>query len=356
MTTRHLVCAVLAAPFLCAQDAKAKPEMPNPKVQSHEALAMLAGDWQCTCKMAAMPGVPGMEAASEWTGTEHAELICNGLWLKSSIDSKSKDQTFRGCWLMGYDPIKSKYVGIWVSSHDEPSSTSEGTFDEATKSWTFRGRSPMGEFRSVYACKDANNSIETCYATGADGKESECMQIVRTRIKGGIAKDASSTVAPIEAAEPPTLAKEHALLAEGTGRWDAVVTTKAPGQDATEEKGTEHVIPICDGKWTWSDFKGTMMGMPFEGHALTGYESDTKRFVSYWIDCCSPHFSKVTGTYDAAKKVFTFSGTCIDMNGKPATIQQVYAVADKNTRNLTMTMSGADGTQEMKIAYKRTGD
>lgn len=359
MTTKFLLCAVFTVPLLCAQDAQdgKKPEMPNPKTGAHQALAMLVGDWQSTCKMAAMPGVPGMEKASEWTGTEHAELVCNGLWLRASTDSKCNDQTMRGEWLVGYDPLQSKYVGIWCSSHDEPSHTSTGTYDEATRTWTFTGKCPMGEFRTVCVCKDPNSSTETCTMKGADGKESECMQVVRTRAKGAVAKDASASGREIAGSrQPAMLAKEHTLLGEAVGSWDAVVTTRMPGKDPVEEKATERVVPICDGKWTWSDFKGNMMGQPFEGHALTGYDPDAKQFVSYWIDCCNAQFAKTTGTYDAAKKVFTFTGSCVDEKGKPETIQQTYAVKDPNTRKLEMKCTGADGTQDMTITYKRAGN
>ena len=99
-----------------------------------------------------------------------------------------------------------------------------------------------------------------------------------------------------------------------------------------------------------------MRGNPFEGHALTGYDADTKQFVTYWIDSCSAQFAKTTGTYDAAKKVYTFTGSAIDEKGKPTTIQQTYAVKDPNTRQFEMKCTGADGAQEMKITYKRTGD
>jgi hypothetical protein len=342
--------ALVATPFLFAQDGK--QEMPNPKTKQHEAFASLAGTWQNSCKMSAMPGVPGMEKAKEWTGTENLELICNGLWLKATIDSVTDGETFQGVWLLGYDPIEKLYKSIWVSSHDEPSAISTGNYDEKTKTWTFKGKSPMGEMRAVMTQKDADTLSETCYMTGADGKEVEFMTIQRKRAAGA-ARDASAKVSQLPAKQPASLSKEHALLAHGTGSWNCAVTCTMPGQPASEEKATETVVPICDGKWYWTEFKGTMGGQPFSGHCVYGYEDASKQYVAYWIDSCTPHFAKLTGTLDAAKNVVSYTGEGIGMDNKPQKITQVYSQKDQDNRAIEMSFKGAEGTSQMKIVYTR---
>ncbi|HEX6811601.1 MAG TPA: DUF1579 family protein [Planctomycetota bacterium] len=345
-TTVLSFAALVAASLLPAQD-KAPAQAPNPKTKAHEALAMLAGDWQIHCKMAAVPGVPGMEKAQESTGTEHVELICNGLWVKSTIDSTHQGKPFQGIWLVGYDPFAKTYKSIWASSMDEPACEAVVTWDEKTKTWTSTGKAPTGEaVRSQYVFKDNDNSIETCWMTGADGKEVECMQMMRKRGKGAMARDAS-------ASSDMPVAKELALLAQGVGNWTAKVTMTMPGQPASEETCTEQVAKICNGKWTWSNFKGSMMGMPFEGHALCGYDNIAKKYVTYWLDSCCATASRVEGSLDEAKRQFTFSGSCVDPQGKPMTIKQIYSQPDADTRSLHMTSTGAEGAHEMKIAYTR---
>jgi hypothetical protein len=351
-----VLVAAFVVPLLCAQDDKTKSAMPNPKTKSHEALSQFAGDWSTTCKMAAMPGVPGMEQASEWTGTEHAELICNGLWMKSTMEGKSKDRTWHGVWLLGFDPQKSEYTGLFVTNENEPSSTMEATCDEAKKTWTFHGTSPHGPFRSVYVFKDADSSTETCYVTDK-GKEVQCMEVTRKRSKGAVAKDATAKISDIpEKQTAIATAKESSAIAEGIGKWDCVVSMKAPNMPASEEKATENVVGICDGKWTWSDFRGTMRNQPFEGHAIVGYEADSKQIVCYWIDSMAPQITRTSGTFDAEKKIGTFTGDCVDEKGKPMKIQQTLTIKDKNTRQFDMTCTSAEGLHEMKIAYKRVGN
>lgn len=356
MNTRFALVAAFVVPLLCAQDDKSKTEMQNPKTKNHEALAQLAGDWSTTCKMAANPKA-GMNEPTEWTGTERAELICNGLWLKATTEGKCKDKSWSGVWVLGFDPLKSKYTGLFVTNEDEPSCAMEGTCDEAKKTWTFTGKSPNGPFRSVYVWKDADTSTETCFVTGEDGKEVQCMEITRKRSKGAVAKDATVKATDIAGKQPAiATSKESSAIAEGIGKWDCVVSIKAPNMPAGEEKATENVVAICDGKWTWSDFRGTMMGQPFEGHAIVGYETQSKQIVSYWIDSMAPQITRTSGTFDAAQKVGTFTGECCDEKGKPMKITQTLTIKDKNTRQFDMTCAAPDGAHEMKIAYKRAGN
>ncbi len=348
MKIELLLCvACTATPFLGAQEGQA---MPSPKTEAHAALATLAGNWTTTGKTAALPGVPGMEEAKEWTGTEHAELICDGLWLKATADSTCKDEKARGLWLAGFDPTQKKYRGIYVSNMDEPCCEMDGSYDAATKTWTFTGKSPAGEFRSVYRLTDADHSVETCYLV-ADGKQTECMRIDRTRNKSALGKVAAAPT-PATATTAKWPSAQHALLAAGIGDWNVTCTTLVPGQPAVEEKCAERVLPICDGKWFWSDFTGSMMGQPFEGHSLMGYDEGSKQYVSFWIDSYTATHSRTDGTYDAATKQWTFAGEC-DMGGKPAKIHQVYAQKDADTRDLQMTFESADGKQEMKLHYVR---
>lgn len=357
-TTFLLLTAFATSALLPAQEGKPAPEgkaggqqMPDPKTPGHAPLATLAGGWTSTCKMAAMPGVPGMEKPTETTGTEHAELICNGLWLKSTVNSTFDGKPFQGVWLVGYDPFAKKYSSIWVSTMDETAMLADGTYDEKTKTWTFTGSCPQGQMRSVVTMKDADSMVETSYLTPPGGKETECMVITRARAKGAIPADATSRVS--KGAEKPA-AKELAILAEDAGTWEATLTCTPPGggQPMTE-KGTEVVVPICDGKWQWSDFNGTMGGQPFEGHGLTGFDAEKKQYISFWISSGAATASTTTGTYDEAKKTFTFSGNCVNCEGKPMAITQTYSRPDATTRNLQMSFKEPAGTSEMRIVYKR---
>lgn len=339
-----------ATPTLLAQEQQpAAVEMPAPKHKEHDALKTLAGQWEIVMKMEAMPGVEGMEEATESKGTEQADLICNGLWLKSVVNAEFKGAPFQGVWLAGYDPFQKQYVSVWVGSDEKECGPSmmNGSYDEKTKTWTWNGKTPQGEMRSSFTFKDADHTVETCYMKTPDGKEAQCMEITRTRSRKPAAALASSR-APIK------VTKEHELLHKDVGNWSATIKMAgAPGEAATEEPGSERVAAICDGQWLWTDFEAKFMGAPFEGHGLIGYDPNEKQYVSFWIDSTSPALMKTSGSFDAAKKAYKMAGSSVDPTGQPMKVEEVLTWKDDNTRVLQMQFKSAAQTQNMEITYKR---
>ena len=195
--------------------------------------------------------------------------------------------------MLGYDPYAKSYQCLVASSQDDAPCCIETRYDEKTKTWHFHGESPMGPFRSEFVMESADRSIETCYFKGKDGKETEFMRSVRTRVKGAIAKDATTSPALAVAAEGAEMPAPLAALHAGVGTWDADFKMEMPGAPAMTSTCSEVVAPICGGKWTWSTFTGEMMGAPFEGHALTGYDSKAERIVSFWIDSMTGAFMRM---------------------------------------------------------------
>jgi len=354
-----LFAALIAAtPVLFAQEEKGekkKPagdeqKMPDPRHKEHDALKTLAGDWECSMKMEAMPGVPGMEKAMESKGTEHAELVCNGIWLKSVITANYKGEPFQGVCIKGYDPFRKKYLSAFVCSDEQEGGACvmDGNYDEKTKTWTWTGKTPHGDMRSTQVFKDADNTVETCFMKSPEGKETKVMEATRKR--------ARSAATPIDASAKLTksLPKEQAVLQKDVGEWEATVKATHPGAPAaTEDKATERVTAVCNGRWLWSDFKGEIMGGPFEGHALYGYDPNEKKYVNFWIDSMTPTLMKTSGSHDAATKTCSLEGTSTDANGKPVTVKEVITCKDDDTRVLQMEFKGADGVSNMEITYKR---
>jgi len=108
-----------AASPLSAQEPKltdAAAAMPEPRTKEHDALKMLVGDWDCAMKSEAVPGVKGMEKASESQGREHVEVVCGGLFVKSTFDGTCDGKPCQGLFLVGYDPLQKPTTGIWADS------------------------------------------------------------------------------------------------------------------------------------------------------------------------------------------------------------------------------------------------
>jgi hypothetical protein len=345
----------LLLPSVCAglvhaqDDSKkpATPQAPEPKRPEHEALQSLAGTWDVTMRSEALPGVPGMEQAGESKGSERAELVNNGLWLKSTITGTRAGKPCEGFWLAGYDPFQKEYVGVCVGSDEkEPGiATMKGTYDAAKKTWTWAGKLPHGDLRSVAVIDGPDSITETCYMT-VGGKELKCMEITRKR-------STASGTAVADASFRAQIPAEVSALRQDIGTWDATVRcTMAPGKTATEDKGSETVTAICGGRWLWSDFSGQSQGIPFEGHCLYGYDANEKKLVSIWVDSMSPVWCKTSGSA-SGKPELKLEGTCVDANGRVLHIKQTLNRADDTMRAMHMEAEGPDGTSTMDITYRR---
>ncbi|MCB9890650.1 MAG: DUF1579 family protein [Planctomycetes bacterium] len=354
---RHVVRSLFLAPLvailvpsLTAQDEAAPP---NPKMPQHERMASLAGTWRTETKMAGMPGVPGMEEATEMVGVEQADLVCDGLWLKVSGNGTCAGQQCSGMWLLGYDPYAKNYTCIAVNNMEETPCCLDARYDEKTKTWHFQGKTSMGEFRSEFTMDGPDKTVEIAYSKDEDGKETEFMRTVRTRIPAG---EGSKTAKPVAASKDASAEKLPAPLAAlhaDCGTWDADFKMEMPGMEAMTAKCREVVEPVCGGKWTWSNFTGEMMGAPFEGHALTGYDSKANKVVSFWIDSMSGAVMRTDGTYDAEKKLFTMSGTSYDETGKRSPVSSTAKSNGKDERGLRMIFGEGDSRSMMAIVYRR---
>jgi hypothetical protein len=104
-----------------------------------------------------------------------------------------------------------------------------------------------------------------------------------------------------------------------------------------------------------TEFKSEMMGQPFEGRGVEGYDAAKKKYVGTWVDSMSSGLSISESTYDAAKKTMTGWIEGPDMSGKTSKMKAVTEQKDPDTRVFTMYMGGPDGKEApaMRITYKR---
>lgn len=150
----------------------------------------------------------------------------------------------------------------------------------------------------------------------------------------------------------------HAIFKDLVGRWQA---TSKWWMDATakpeEAKGTTVAKLIMDGRFLQQEFKSKMMGKPFTGMGLLGYDALKGEYQSTWIDNMSTALMTSKGTYDAATKTLKEQGTASDpMTGeKDKWYRAEWKFVDKNTHTYSMFTKGKDGQEfkSLEINYKR---
>lgn len=100
------------------------------------------------------------------------------------------------------------------------------------------------------------------------------------------------------------IAKLRALLASEVGVWDADVRAwPGPNVPPAESKAVERTRML--GAWMISDLEGTVMGRPYFGHRVVGYDPGKRRYVGTWINTLSPGIVGLEGTWDAKSRTRT---------------------------------------------------
>jgi len=109
-------------------------ELPNPQpTKAHQMLAEEAGAWECHVKMY-FQGPLG--PASEFEGREVNKLVSGGLFLQTTFTCDMGERTFEGHSLLGYDPRKEQYTGVWVDNFTSVPTPQAGIYDAEKKTFT----------------------------------------------------------------------------------------------------------------------------------------------------------------------------------------------------------------------------
>ena len=149
----------------------------------------------------------------------------------------------------------------------------------------------------------------------------------------------------------------HKVLAAMSGKWTAEVSSRI-SEVATEEKSTsacENKM-IFDGRYMQRTRTGTIMGKPFEGMGIIGYDNAKKIFVSTWQDNMSTGILYLEGPYDAATKTITVKGTWMDPLKRNIEIRETFTMPDDKTQVIAIYRTPPGGKEfkymEMKLARK----
>ena len=149
-------------------------------------LAKFVGTWEATAQFRMAPDQPAVTSQ----GVETQRLVCGGLWLFSDYEGKLAGQSFEGHGTTGYDQMKKKYVGTWIDSMSSSLNLSEGTYDEKSKTFTYKTTSTdpqtgqQVDNTSKLTIKDNDHHSFVIIMTGPDGKEFESLRIDYVRKLG----------------------------------------------------------------------------------------------------------------------------------------------------------------------------
>ena len=144
-----------------------------------------------------------------------------------------------------------------------------------------------------------------------------------------------------------TPGEPHKLLAKLEGSW----TTRSrgwlePGKPAMESSGTCEQKLVLDGHYLQQVYTGDMMGAPFTGINLLGYNNHTRKYESVWLDSMSTAIYFFVGTGSADGKTITQECSYDDPARGPAVWRSVTRIKDDNTLEFEMFITPKGGKEE----------
>ena len=101
----------------------------------------------------------------------------------------------------------------------------------------------------------------------------------------------------------------HFTLARLTGEWEGMTKTWfEPGVLADESQMTGKMSSVLGGRFILHEYAGELMGKPFEGVAIYGFDLATNKFQSAWVDSFHMSTAMMLSEGEAGNR-FTAFGT-----------------------------------------------
>ncbi len=142
----------------------------------------------------------------------------------------------------------------------------------------------------------------------------------------------------------------HQALASTAGTYDLKIKSwHEAGSPPMEDTGTAMRSMALDGRVLVEELSSSMMGSPFTGHGMMGYDNVTGKYWSTWNDSMSTGLMVSEGTCDAQGKTCAFTGHWNDPVKKaPVKARMTTRWTSPTTEVFEMYAPGKDG-KEMKM-------
>lgn len=132
-----------------------------------------------------------------------------------------------------------------------------------------------------------------------------------------------------------------------------------PGSEPEEFKGKVSRKWDMDGLFVVENMTGdAVAGQPaYKATSFMGYNTFDHRYETAWIENMSTYIGTMNGTYDAAKKTFTFTGDIINPATQKKTKQRVVInIADPDKEVMTCYCNDESGQEfkSMDATFTRT--
>ena len=150
----------------------------------------------------------------------------------------------------------------------------------------------------------------------------------------------------------------HKQLRYYVGTWNTVtkVWMGGPDKEPTASTGTSTFKSVLDGNWVMEEHEGSMMGMPYKGVGMMGFDNYKKLYVGSWFSNMGTEMLQMAGARHPKTGVVTMYGTMdepqLGVHGR--TVK--YVTVPKNDDHFTFTiidLHAGDDYKVIEIEYTR---
>jgi hypothetical protein len=152
--------------------------------------------------------------------------------------------------------------------------------------------------------------------------------------------------------DPSAPGVEHKLLEVLAGNYSAKARAFVePGKPPEESAGVMKRKMIMGGRFLQEEYEGKIGPESFSGMGIIGFDKIRKKYVLSWIDSMSTGFMTSEGSYDSAKKTFTYQSEDFDPStGKKMKGRDLLRIDSAEQQTFEMYRQELDeGTKEFKV-------
>ena len=149
----------------------------------------------------------------------------------------------------------------------------------------------------------------------------------------------------------------HKALEPLVGNWKAEVKCwMEPGGQPNVSQATAQAKWTLNGRFLEEDFQGEMMGKPFRGRSLIGYDNTKQTFNSVWVSDMQTSMFTTEGKGESGNKVITMEGkaSCPATGQRDLLMKTVLRVLGPDKHVFEMfDRSRGENAKTMEITYTR---
>ena len=172
--------------------------------------------------------------------------------------------------------------------------------------------------------------------------------------KTGANADQAEMLKKAEAAATPGAG--HRALEPLVGNWQAEVKCwMEPGGAPQVSQATAESSWILAGHFLRQDFHGEMMGKPFNGLSILGFDNTKQQFNSVWVSDMQTSMFTSEGKGENGNKVITLEGTasCAATGRTDVPMKTVFRVINADKHIFEMFDGSKGDAKTMEITYTR---